>query len=370
MRQHDQPQHTDSTPTTTPDTATPATEQAHAMPSLYHGSPRPPIDPNEVLQMQRMVGNRSVMRWIQRENGDPAPAPAAGPATRTLPANPYADIPPLSRADMRAALRHNQRRYTEDSTRLIQTALHVAATGAWNEDTVRAIQHFQLDHHLDPDGMLGENSFTQLTQTIGSEGLDTSDPRQALLSFAVTIAKNLTFERQNANPNVGRIQAHVLVEAQFDPRFNVHDFEYRQYIRGTVNLFDQTNPTSAIPLNNQFRNLPRGSLTQGWQEDGDTAIGAEIAGHHYGHRDYEANPRDNRDRYLPDRETGDRYEGYDYPELHPIPCSAGDAGDQYEWAMYFRGEILFRGQVIDTRTWQLVGTIVIPTVGVARVEAM
>lgn len=372
MHQHDQPHRTDNAPTTAPDSTTHAAETAHALPRLASGSPRPPLDPSEVLQMQRMVGNRSVMRWIQRENGDPEPAAAStgDPATRTLPANPYADIPPLSREDMRAALRHNQRRYNDDSTRLIQTALHVEATGQWNEETVRAIQHFQVDHSLEPDGMLGENSFTQLTQTIGSEGLDTSDPRQALLSFAVTIAKNLTFERQNANPNVGRIQAHVLVEAQFDPRFNVGDFEYRQYIRGSVNMFDQTNPTNAIPVSGQFRNLPRGRLTTDWQEDGDTAIGAEIAGHHYGHRAYAANPRDNRDRYLPDRATGDRYEGYDYPELHPIPCSAGDVGDQYEWAMYFRGEILFRGEVIDTRTWSLVGTIVIPDMTVAEVGAM
>lgn len=364
MHQHDDPKRINNP---TPDPTLQAESDQPFVARPFATGSRPPLDPHEVLRMQQAVGNRSVMRWIQRENPTPAP-PSTGPETRTLPPNPYQEVPPLTPRQMRVALRYNDRRYNADSTRLIQRALHVEPSGQWDEATVQAVQHFQADHQMTPDGKLGPNGFAQLTQTIGSEGLDTSDPRQALLLFAVTIAKDLTFERQVANPNLGRIQAHVLVEARFDPRFNVHDFEYRQYIRGTVNLFDQTNPLNAIPVNNQFRHLPRGGLTTDWQEDGDTSVSVGTAGHHYGYRDARDNPRDNRDRYLPDRATGDRYEAYDYPELAPIPCSAGDQGDQYEWAMYFRGEILFRGEVIDTRLWSLVGTIVIPdpSVSVAR----
>lgn len=200
--------------------------------------------------------------------------------------------------------------------------------------------------------------------------MSTMDPAAGVAYFEAVISRPLQFERKDDNLDEGRIQARVDVMAAFndDAQFDVSKYEYRQFIKGHVEMHDLGSGRT-ISLDDVFSHLPEGQLTDDWQEDGDTSLGADVAGYHYGHRDYEANDADGRDVYLPDRATGNVYRGYDYPEIAPIPCQEGDTGDSFTWRMNFRGEIRYEGLPVAVRFWNIEGSITLPDQTVARVIA-
>lgn len=202
------------------------------------------------------------------------------------------------------------------------------------------------------------------------EGEPAHDPRDSILAFRAAVTKPLVFERKNDNPDEGRVQARVDIFALFSGRyFDPGDFEYRQFIKGHVELWDSGSDRT-ISLDNTFVHLPAGQLTADWEEDGDTSVGEGKAGYHYGHRDYDPSGAGAaRDTYYTDRPTGSVYMGHDYPELFRVPATAGDAGDEVIWDVHFKGEIRYKGKVIATRFWDLEGIVAIPDYSVNRAEA-
>jgi hypothetical protein len=161
----------------------------------------------------------------------------------------------------------------------------------------------------------------------------------------------------------------VDILAMFDPSdIDIEDLEYRQYIKGHVEMYDRGSG-KVIPLDEEFRDLPDGKLHDDWQEDGDTTLGAGMAGYHYGHRDYKDHDAGARDQYLPDRKTGDMYVGWDFPRLEHIPAVPKDKGDTITWRMNFRGEIKYKGVTVTTKYWKVTGTIRIPDATVNKVVA-
>ena len=262
--------------------------------------------------------------------------------------------PELTDEQVQAAIRYNRASYSAESTRLIQDLVGAEQTGEFNEATVRLIARFQQNFGLRADGKAGPQTYNLLIRELRAERVT---PTTCLTLFQIVGPRPLRFFR--LSPETGMIQSHFRVRIRFDPRCTCRDWEYRQYIAGSVILHDVAGPM--FNLNNRFSHLPAGMLTGTWREDGDTTIPANVAGHHYGHRNYAPNPGDGRDRYLPNRRTGCRYEGYDFPELSPIPAAPGDSGDRYQWNMRFRGVIIRRGRgMVEEKYWVIKGTVIIP----------
>jgi peptidoglycan hydrolase-like protein with peptidoglycan-binding domain len=262
--------------------------------------------------------------------------------------------PELTDAQAQAAIRYNRASYGVDSTRLIQDLVGVEQTGTFDEATVRAIARIQRDFGLQADGKAGADTYNLLIRELQAED---AAPETCLSLFQIVGPEPLRFFRSTTNPNQGTIGSRFFIKARFDPRCNCEEFEYRQYIAGSVDLHDVAGPT--FNLNSYF--IVPGGLSSTLKEDGDTSIPAGVAGHHYGHRRHADNPGDDRDRYLPDRSTGCEYAGHDYPELGPLPAAAGDSGDRYEWTMRFRGVITRSGHgVVEEKYWAIQDTVVIP----------
>lgn len=193
--------------------------------------------------------------------------------------------------------------------------------------------------------------------------------RRAVKQFHATVVEPLAFYRSTTNPNEGIVSARVEVLAMFDPAgIDIEDLEYRQFIKGHVEMFD-AGSGQTFDLDGQFSDLPDGKLHAGWQEDGDTSLGAGNAGYHYGHRDYKDHAGGDRDQYLPDRKKGDMYIGWDFPNIDHIPALQGDKGDTITWRMDFRGEIQYKGLTVMTKNWRIAGTITIPDATVNTVQA-
>lgn len=226
----------------------------------------------------------------------------------------------------------------------------------------KAVQRMLENRHVQRD-------FLGNTMEAVNQAVEEARARAAVTAFDVTVTQPLTFRRDVDDPTVGFVDSRVDVVAQFDPdQVDVSKMEYRQYIKGHVEL-DDLGSGRTFDLDGHFANLPAGRLTADWQEDGDTSLGEGMAGYHYGHRDYEDHGGGDRDRYFPDRETGDTYIGYDYPALGPIPATAGDRGDVLRWRMNFRGVILYDGVVVGEKFWNIQGTITIPEASVDTVVA-
>ncbi|MCI0713609.1 MAG: hypothetical protein L0154_25860 [Chloroflexi bacterium] len=193
--------------------------------------------------------------------------------------------------------------------------------------------------------------------------------RSAVKEFDATVVEPLAFYRSTSNPNEGIVSARMEILAMFDPAgIDIEDLEYRQFIKGHVEMFD-AGSGQTIDLDGQFSDLPDGKLHAGWQEDGDTSLGAGNAGYHYGHRDYKDHAEGDRDQYLPDRQTGDMYIGADFPLIDHIPALQGDKGDTITWRMDFRGEIRYKSITVMTKNWSVAGTITIPDATVNTVQA-
>ena len=292
---------------------------------------------------------------------------------------PPADVPEqreLTAAQIREAIRFNRARYNEESIRLIQDVVGAEVTGTFDEDTVRMIASMQREYGLVPaDGKLGPDSYDHLIRELQAEGVT---PGECVTMFHIEGPQPLRFFRNSATH--GTIGSHFRIRARFDPRCDCSDFEYRQFISGHVELLEAAPATGTPPatsgcarlisstagltawdMDRCFRHIPGGRLRRAPREDGDTSIPAGTAGHFYGHRDDAPHATDRRDRYLPDRPTGCIYEGFDFPEMTPIPAGPGDTGDVYDWQMRFRGIIQRRdGTVVSEKHWNVTDTITIP----------
>lgn len=285
---------------------------------------------------------------------------------------PPAEVPEqreLTRAQIREAIRFNRASYNEESIRLIQDVVGVEQTGTFDEDTVRAVASMQRAYGLVPaDGKIGPDTYDHLIRELQEENIT---PSECVTMFRILGPERLTFTRTSATQ--GFIQSRHDIQARFDPRCNCSDFEYRQFISGRVELLEAT-PAGVTPpaatgcarlissaagltawnVNRCFSHLPSGRLRSSFREDGDTSIPAGTAGHFYGHRDDAPHPTDRRDRYLPDRATGCIYQGFDVPELNPVPATPGDVGDVWDWQIRFRGIIQRRdGTVVSEKFWSI-----------------
>lgn len=264
------------------------------------------------------------------------------------------DQPELSEERVRRAIRLNRASYDEESTRLIQDLVGVDQTGTFDEATVRAVAWMQERFGLEADGKVGPDTYDLLIRELQAE---LATPGTCLTLFQIDGPEPLALFPVPGRANAATIESRFFIRARFDPRCKCEDFEYRQYIAGTVILDDISGVRE--DLAGRFA-IPGGGLPTTLREDGDVAIPVGVAGHRYGHRDARPNPSDQRDRYFPDRAAGCEYAGHDFPSLGPIPAAAGDAGDEYIWNMRFRGVIIRRGHgVIAEKYWSIRDTITI-----------
>jgi peptidoglycan hydrolase-like protein with peptidoglycan-binding domain len=326
---------------------------------LPHHATARPLRHASIIQRQKHQGNAHVTRLLKESSvqRDLALDP---------PAEDVEDQPELTADGVERAIRYNRASYSQESIRIIQDVVGAEVTGEFNEETVHLIAQYQEEYGLDADGKVGATTYDLLTRELVAEGDDA--PENSLTMFQIEGPMPLRFFRHTSNPNQATIGSHFKIHIRFDPRSNPGDWEYRQYIKGAVNWTDVSGATGNA--DGSFSDLPEGALSNSWQEDGDTAIAADTAGHHYGHRSYHPNPGDGRDQYLPDRPTGNIYEGFDYPELEPIPAAAADAGDRYNWEMNFRGVIIRKDHgVVEEKYWSIRGTITIPNASINQVDA-
>ncbi len=297
---------------------------------------------------------------------------------RDLALEPPEEVPEqrdLTAAKVQAAIRYNRASYEQESTRLIQDVVGAEQTGSFDEDTVRLVALIQRQYGLAPaDGKVGPDTYDFLIRELQAEG---AAPGTCLTLFQIVGPQPLAFFRTSSTQGV--INSRFEIHARFDPRCNCGDYEYRQYIGGHVELLETAQPgvtpparsgcavlDSVLPgmwvwnMDGCFQ-IPGGGLTRRMKEDGDVAVPAGVAGRRYGHRSARPNPGDGRDVYSPDRATGCIYEGFDVPQLAPVPATPGDRGDDYDWDVRFRGVILRRdGTVVAEKWWNIIRTVRIP----------
>jgi hypothetical protein len=299
--------------------------------------------------IQQTVAHATVHRVVQRD----------------LPIEPTHredELVRLSAAQVRRAIRFNTNRYDPDSIRLIQQVVggDPSPLGQMTESIVRAIAFLQRDFGLPQNGQVGPRTFALISR-INQASRTPTGPGQCLTRFSVARINNFQHE-YTSNPTVRNILARFLIRARFEPRCRCEDFEYRQYICGTV--LRQPPPVamggpaaqSPVPMNGAFHRIPGGQLPRcsgpPSHEDGDTGAGAGI-GPNYGHRNQGQGPND---RYLPNRATGCEYRGYDVLGLRNISL-ATFIGHTYRFDIRFRGEIVQRHgggwRQVAERQWRL-----------------
>ncbi|WP_146348159.1 eCIS core domain-containing protein [Phaeobacter marinintestinus] len=268
----------------------------------------------------------------------------------------------LSAGQVRRAIRFNTNRYDPDSIRLIQQVVGGDATpqGAMTESIVRAIAILQRDFGLPQNGQVGPRTFALISRLNGASSAPTG-PGDCLTRFSVATVNNFQAE-YTSNPVVRDILARFIVQARFEPRCRCQDFQYRQYICGTVSR--QPPPVAMggpavqtpTPMNGAFSRIPGGRLPRCGgaitHEDGDTSAGSGV-GPNYGHR---TQGQGSNDRYLPNRANGCEYRGYDVVGLRNISLAAF-IGHTYRFDLRFRGEIIQQHQgasrQVAERQWRL-----------------
>lgn len=317
---------------------------------LAHVIQQNQFDHSERSGLRLLRANREIHReWALPETGIP---------------EEYLDSGELTDAQVEAAIRFNQSRYNQTSTRRIQDVVGVDQTGRWNAETVRNVARFQRYGGLTADGKLGQDSYDLLIRELAAEGATGDNAGESIQMFEINGPRPLTFFRQS-NPTQGTIQSRFDINILFDPRVHPEQFEYRQYIKGTIS---ETYPNGHVDngLGRLLRFLPEGRLKTSFQEDGDTSVPAGLAGRNYGHRNARPNGGTGQDVYShPDRATGTHYKGFDVPEIGPFPISAA-AGHTITFDLEFLGQIIRHQpgqptQIIQGRGWKVTGSVVIPT---------
>lgn len=276
------------------------------------------------------IQERSSAPLVQRDLATPLPA-VAPPAQ-----------PDLTPAQIQDAINFNKARYNEANTRLIQDLLGGPVTGTWSDENIEAIAATQEQYGLHKDGKAGEATFRFLNREGKLEGMSTKT-EDCLVSFRLIGPDPQNFGRDDATHC--HFGSHFLIEAQFSPRCNCGDFEYRQFTRGHLHR-TRAKVVTDLPVN-----VPGGALPAAFIED--TDITAAVP--HYGHRG-DAAEADPEDHYIDatgadDQTHGCRFRSEDTPGGSFDDCLAGD---QYELRMGFRGEIQRNGNPIQQKLWTAV----------------
>src|SRR6202030_3346579 len=147
--------------------------------------------------------------------------------------------------------------------------------------------------------------------------------------------------------------SHFRMEAQFSPRCNCGQFQYRQFIGG------HWRRTRAGVVTNLPINEVGGVLLDAFQEDADVTDPVQ----NYGHRDQAAGANVV-DHYIEaagndDQPRGCRYRGEDAPGFAPGVNPFGDClpGDRYDLLTRFRGEIRRNGIPIQNKAWTAINLV-------------
>jgi len=289
---------------------------------------------------------------VVQQRGQPATStPTAGVAQRDLatppPAEPVADQPDLTDAQIATAIAFNRGRYDERNTRLIQSLLGGPVTGSWTRENIVAIAATQEEYGLTADGKVGSETFRFLNQEQRLEQMPTTD-RNCLTAFQVNVA---TVRFVGTNP--ASIQGFYTTASEFSSRCRCSDFQYRQFIRGHArHIRGATTTDISGPINGQpgpFSRIPGGRLPADFVEDGDVHDNPV----NYGHRDQPADD-DPVDLYINDRggedqANGCRYRSNDTCGLRNVTNI--QAGDVFDLNMNFRGEIQRNGRTVQTKRW-------------------
>ena len=271
--------------------------------------------------------------WVARDLATPLPR-----------SRPQAK-PPLTDAEIAAALQFNGARYDETNTRRIQDLVGARATGAWDASTIRLIAVLQEQFGLTKDGKVDHETFAFLQNEQRLEGSPTTAER-CLTAFEVAVDPMT----QAISGRTLRLGGHHKVFAEFSERCGCARYQYRQFIQGTA---VGTRGTATQNLASLFPQVPGGQLPVAFQEDGNT----NWASPNYGHRDQAG--RDTTDalnaenHYVDgqgttDQTKGCRYHGEDFPKLTVNNLQSGDV---VTVVVQFRGEIQRDNTPVQTRLW-------------------
>ena len=292
-----------------------------------------------VSQAERVSGVQPVETGsspstVQRDLATPPPV-APSPAQ-----------PALNAAQIQEAIAFNRARYNEANTRLIQILLGGPVTGTWTADNIEAIAATQEQYGLHKDGKVGDDTFRFLDREERLENLPTNTDN-CLVSFRLIGPDTENHGRDD--PTHCHFGNHFAVEAQFSPRCNCSQFEYRQFIRGHLRR-TRGGVVTDLPITE-----PGGVLPAAFIEDTDTTAAVP----HYGHRadPAEGNPEDHymNAASVNDQAHGCRFRMQDFPGN----TSLGDClpGDRYDLRMGFRGEIQRNGSPIQQKLWTAVNLV-------------
>jgi hypothetical protein len=267
------------------------------------------------------------------------------------PTNPHTQEVNLTAAQIRDAINFNRRRYDEENTRLIQDVVGATQTGVFDEDTIRLIARYQDDFGLTPvDGKVGPDTFDQLTAELQAENVD---DQMCLTMFNVSDPTD-PLDIRVAGPGLADIFSRFNMTARFSPHCNCAEFDYRQFICGSV---DRTRAGVVTNMNNVF-SIPGGGLPRcpGWVEDGNTA---QPQNGRYGHRDHtvRVNNRYLDDTGAVDMADGCRFEAFDVPGLFGVP---GNSGDRYDFDIRFFGDVRRNGRRMQRKFWAVRDNMTIP----------
>jgi hypothetical protein len=272
---------------------------------------------------------RSSFRLVQRDLATPPPAVAP------------AGQPDLTPAQIQEAINFNKARYNEANTKLIQDLLGGPVTGTWTDENIVAIAATQEEYGLHKDGKVGESTFRFLNREGRLEGMSTKT-EDCLVSFRVIGPDAQNFGRDD--PTHCHFGSHFLIEAQFSPRCNCGQFEYRQFIRGHLHR-TRGGVVTDLPIAE-----PGGVLPAAFIEDTDVAAAVP----HYGHRgDASEGAGDHYidDTGADDQANGCRFRSEDTPGGTFADCLPGD---QYDLRMGFRGDIQRNANPIQQKLWTAV----------------
>jgi hypothetical protein len=257
-------------------------------------------------------------------------------------------VPPRAQADLTPAqitdaINFNRARYNEANTRLIQNLLGGPVTGTWTEENIVAIASTQAEYGLHKDGKVGNETLRFLDREQRLEGASTKT-EDCLVSFAIIGPDRANFGRDD--PTHCHFGSHFRMEAQFSPRCNCDQFQYRQFISGHWHR-TRAGVQTDIPINEVG-----GVLLDGFNEDADVTDPVP----NYGHREQPAGGNVE-DHYInaggaDDQAHGCRYRGEDFPGFVGANL-LGDClpGDRYDLLTRFRGEIQRNGRPIQSKFW-------------------
>jgi len=265
------------------------------------------------------------------------------------PSQPNVAEPALTPAKMKEAIDYNRDRYGHEATLLIQDIVGAGATGVMDEDTIRLIALYQAQNGMQADGMVGPNTFDQLTSELTAEG---ASQDTCLNMFLVNVQTPMELHAAAA-PNTANIFGNFSIEIRFSPHCDCSRFEYRQFIGGDVTL-------NGVNINNRFGQIPGGALPGlgNFIEDGNNTVAGNGR---LGYRNTQPNLAA-QNEYLDtsgniDMLNGCIYRSFDQPGLTNAQANPGDV---YDFNIRFFGDIRKDGKMIERKFWSVRERIVIP----------